>query len=288
MLWRHDLTFGPGGGKVGGIEVCTQVNHILFIHGSFNRSQVAVSGEPVRRGGEQAGGLREVPCCQGLLCQSQQALPGDCAGIERCRKPQALAIREDGALMLALCPGNLSLDAEQAAGGIAISDLTRESQTLVAQTLCPNEVFLEAGEFCQTRQGLAERSLIARFARERQILLQQSCCSPIVSLCQGECGQVSACAGPDGDVLVQFMRKLEGALPLGDCFGFLSLYLNHHGQHTLVKADKNIAQRDAALGQRTSRAVILQINACLGIPSTRFCHRQLRSELRSYGQALLE
>ncbi len=110
MLWRHDLPFGPGGGKGGGIEVCTQVGHIPFIHGSFNRSQVPVEGEPVRRGGEQAGGLREVPCCQGFVCQSQQALPGDCAGIERCRKPQALTVREGGLLMLSLCLGYLSLN----------------------------------------------------------------------------------------------------------------------------------------------------------------------------------
>ena len=61
-----------------------------------------------------------------------------------------------GLLMLALCLGNLALDAEQAAAGIAISGLTRGSQTLGAQRLCPHEVSLEPGELCQTRQDPAE------------------------------------------------------------------------------------------------------------------------------------
>ena len=49
----------------------------------------------------------------------------------------------------------------------------------------------------------------------------------------------------------------QGAIPLGYGLSFLSLFLNHQGQHTLIKGDKSpltcsMAQRHTALGQRTS------------------------------------
>src|SRR5207247_3144390 len=143
-----------------------------------------------------------VTCCKGLLRQSQQAVPSDVAGIEGGRKQETVAVGGDSLLMLALCLSNVPLNREQAARGVAIPSVMRESQTLSTQSTCPNVIPLEPGKFCQTRQSPGARGQIACFARERQVLLQQSCRTRIVTSRQGECSQVPARAGRQCDVLV--------------------------------------------------------------------------------------
>src|ERR1051326_5778482 len=103
LLWRYGLTFGPGGGKGGSIEAGAQDGQISLIGCSLGGSKVFAHRETARSGSEQAGGLREVPCYKGLLCQSQQALPGDVARIKRCCQGQAVAVPDDSLLMRSLC-----------------------------------------------------------------------------------------------------------------------------------------------------------------------------------------
>src|SRR5262245_30542693 len=110
LLRRHALTFAPGVRKRGGIELYAQVRQLLFIHHSLSGGKLSVDGEAAGGGGEQAGGLPEVTRSIGLMRQSQQAAPGDVAGIESSREREAVAVEGDGLVMLTPRLGNFPLN----------------------------------------------------------------------------------------------------------------------------------------------------------------------------------
>src|SRR6266487_6316206 len=92
LLRRHSLASGPGGCKSCRVESGTQIGQIMLIGISFDRSELSVEGKMLCGCGEQAGGMLQVSRGEGLLCQAQQALPGDCAGIDDCCQGQAFAV----------------------------------------------------------------------------------------------------------------------------------------------------------------------------------------------------